>query len=456
MAMGESVCTALLLSVFGTAVIGFLLSRRRVDFFFFFNIYFLVLYVLAPLHILVGGSDFLPASYLHAYTRYGAGSFTSALVIIVGYFSVVFGYYSRLVKATASNIRFELTWNPSHTLLVAGLFLSASFASIAIYALQYGGLERAIKLAILTRGGEWTEAGPYVFVKHFMGFSCVSLFLIFTATLAERWKRRLVLKAALGLLSSCGVILTALLTAGRGFIIMLLLVLYLTLAIYKQRSFFPFLLLIGCFAFIFILVGKPFFHSLYRGEPLVPVISLFRDFDYATSYQRLWREFVHPYISLEAALATTGRVTPRLFLDWIYALFRLIPERLIPIRAPETIAYLNTEMVIGIRESVVPPGLLGFFWYSALLPGIILGGIVFGAVGRWLDTVLGKNRQNPLGLGLYVLAAFIYGNFTMYGEPRVFLFANLSWLVLFFCVLATCRWYVRRQWYTGRQGQTEP
>ena len=289
-----------------------------------------------------------------------------------------------------------------------------------------------------------------------MGLSDASLFLIFTATLAEGWKHRLVLKAALGLLSCLGVILTVLLTAGRGSIIMLLLVLYLTLAIYKRRFYLPFLLLIGTFAFIFILVGKPFFHSLYRGEPLVPVISLFRDFDYATAYRGLWREFVHPFISLEAALATTGKFTPRVFLDWIYALFHLIPERLFPVQVPETIAYLNTEMVIGIRESVVPPGLLGFFWYSALLPGIILGGTVFGAIGRWLDTVLGKNRRDPLGLGLYILAAVIWGGFTTNGDPRVLLFANLRWLVLFFCVLATSRWYVRRQRRTGRQEHTGP
>jgi len=350
--MGEPVYTAFFLSVSGTATLGLLLLRRRVDFFLFFSVFFLVVYVLAPLHLLVGGSDFLFPSYLYAYTQYGAGSLLSALVIIVGYFSVVSGYYSKLARTTASKIRFELSWKTSHILLIACLLLCLSFISIVIYALQYGGLERAIRLAILIRGGQWTKSGSYVFMKHFMGFSCVSLFLIFTAALKEGWRHRFALKATLGLLSCLGVILTVLLTAGRGFIISLFLILYLTAVLYKRRLYLPFLLLIGAFAFIFILVGKPFFHSL----------------------QRLWREFMHPYISLEAAFATTGGFTPRVFSDWIYALLYLIPERLIPLQYPETIAYLNTELVISVRESIVLPGLLAFLWCSAFLPGIILGG----------------------------------------------------------------------------------
>jgi len=372
--MGEPVYTAFFLSVSGTATLGLLLLRRRVDFFLFFSVFFLVVYVLAPLHLLVGGSDFLFPSYLYAYTQYGAGSLLSALVIIVGYFSVVSGYYSKLARTTASKIRFELSWKTSHILLIACLLLCLSFISIVIYALQYGGLERAIRLAILIRGGQWTKSGSYVFMKHFMGFSCVSLFLIFTAALKEGWRHRFALKATLGLLSCLGVILTVLLTAGRGFIISLFLILYLTAVLYKRRLYLPFLLLIGAFAFIFILVGKPFFHSLPYGEPLRPIISLFRNFNFATAYQRLWREFMHPYISLEAAFATTGGFTPRVFSDWIYALLYLIPERLIPLQYPETIAYLNTELVISVRESIVLPGLLAFLWCSAFLPGIILGG----------------------------------------------------------------------------------
>ena len=457
MTTGEPAYTALLLSAFGMTILGFLLLRRRVDFFLLFSTFFLVMYVLAPLHLLVGGSGFLFPIYLYAYTQYGAGSLLSALVVIIGYLSVASGYYSKLVRATASRVRFELSWKTSQTLPVAGLLLCLSFISIVIYALQYGSLERAIKLAILIRGGEWTESGPYVFMKHFMGFSCVSLFLVFTTTLKEGWRHRFALKAALGLFSCLGVILTGLLTAGRGFIIELFLVLYLTLVLYKRRLYIPFLLLIGAFAFIFILVGKPFFHSLYRGEPLGPIISLFHNFDFAAAYQRLWREFMHPYISLEAAIATTGEFTPRFFLDWIYALLCLAPERLIPFQPPETIAYLNTELVTGVRESVVPPGLLAFLWYSALLPGVIFGGVVFGAIGRWLDTVLGKNRRDPLGIGLYVLAAFMWGGFmVMYSEPRVFFFAKLTWLVFFFCALLTSRWYVRGQRLTNWQEQTRP
>ena len=457
MATGEPAYTVLLLSALGMAIFGFLLLRRRVDFFLLFSAFFLVMYVFTPLHLLVGGPSFLPLSYLYAYTRYGAGSLLSALVIIIGYLSVTLGYHSKLVRASASRVRFELRWKTSQTLLVASLLLCLSFVSMVIYALQYGGLERAIRFATLIRSGAWTESGPYVFMKHFMGFSCVSLFLVFTTTLKEGWRHRSALKAALGLFSCLGVILTNLLIAGRGFIIELFLVLYLTLVLYKRRLYIPFLLLIGAFAFIFILVGEPFFHSLYRGELLEPIISLFHNFDFAAAYQRLWQEFMHPYISLEAAIATAGEFTPRFFLDWIYALLCLVPERLIPFQPPETIAYLNTELVIGVRESVVPPGLLAFLWYSALLPGVIFGGVVFGAIGRWLDTVLGKNRRDPLGIGLYILAAFMWGSFmVMYSEPRVFFLAKLTWLVLFFCALLTSRWYVREQRLTNWQEQARP
>ncbi len=396
MATGEPTYTALLLSALGTAILGVLLLRRGVDIFLFFSAFFLVLYVLVPLYLLVGGHGFLFPSYLCACTPYGAGSFLSALVIIIGYLSVTLGYYPKLVRATAGRVRFELSWKTSQTLLVAGLLLCLCFISIVVYALQYGGLEKAIKLAILILGGQWTESGPYVFMKHFMGFSCVSLFLIFTATLKEGLRHRFALKAALGLLSCLRVILTGLLTTGRGFVIELFLVLYLTLVLYKCRFYIPFLLLIGAFAFIFILVGKPFFHSLYSGEPLGPIISLFRNLDFTAAYHRLWREFMHPYISLEAAIATTREFTPRLFLDWLYALLCLIPERLIPFQPLEMIAYLNTGLVIGVRESVVSPSFLAFLWYRALLPGAIFGGVVFGAIGRWLDTVLGKNKRDPL------------------------------------------------------------
>ncbi len=443
--MGETIHASVLLSTLGIIILAGSLLRRKVDFLLFFNVFFLLAYVLAPLHVWLGGSSYLPSAYLCAYERYEIGSSGfSALVIVVGYFAVVMGYHLGLARSAGRKIRLISTWTPSRALHVAGALLCVSFVAIGIYALQYGGLGQAMRLAIEIRRSAGVESGPFVFVKHFMAFSHVSLFLVFTSVLTEGLRPRLVLKVLLGVLSCLGVALTAALEASRGNVLILGLVLYLTLAIHKRRLYVPLVLMGGAFAVVFILGGKSFYHGLVYGNPVEAFSRVLQTLGSVDVYRALWREFMHPFVSLEAALSTTGNVTsPRLFLDWVYALFYFIPERLFPMQMPDTVAHINTLMVIGIKESIILPGLLGFLWYSGLLPGVVLGGVVFGSIGRWLDAILGKNSQDPLCLGLYLMVAVRWGKFTMTGEPEVALFSDFVWLILLCMFAASSRWFIQ-------------
>ena len=171
------------------------------------------------------------------------------------------------------------------------------------------------------------------------------------------------------------------------------------------------------------------------GDPLFKSIPTFVDFGFNKFWEGFSSEsikqintftpqfisnFSHPIVSLEVSISKTFfEVDPRFFKDFIIAIFSLIPDKLLGIETPNSIAFLNTYLNYHKYQSIVPPGILGLFWYSLGPAGMFLGMFLFGLIGRSIHNVFTNSfKENKIFSIIYFFPALHFGLFVMSGEPR--------------------------------------
>jgi hypothetical protein len=164
------------------------------------------------------------------------------------------------------------------------------------------------------------------------------------------------------------------------------------------------------------------------------------------------RNFQSPYASLEAFLSEYNYHEHglRWGIDYIWALLAMLPEKILGISTPPTIANMNTYFVQGQVRSIVPPGLVVFAMYSLALPGLVLFCTGFGVGGGVLNG-LARRRWGVWWVKVfYALISIRLVRFVQYGEPKVFFTVNLDMFLILFLliywnyVIIFFRWRGRR------------
>jgi hypothetical protein len=85
--------------------------------------------------------------------------------------------------------------------------------------------------------------------------------------------------------------------------------------------------------------------------------------------------------------------------------------------------------------------LIGFFWYSAYFPGVIVGGLLFGALGGFLEELLsGSARRDSVLVLCYVLTGFVWAYSIRMGIPYMVMNERLHWIVGVTLVLLLAAW----------------
>lgn len=439
---------ALLFALLSAAVLVFESLRKRecvYDFLFFFNISFLVYYGLAPLHLLLGGADIAMLPNVYREHMEGADAawtlIKSALVCSLAYAATVCGYLaceplrqSRGMRLAAPGI--AVTWNLIAFSAIMGL------TSLSAYVLQFPSLLDPFVNAALIKMNEASDAGALAFLRNLVPVTAVVAPLALAAFLTkyERLKgSQLAFVVVLALLGAL-----ALLTQGsRRALVIYFLEFYLLMANFRGRIFAAWLAPLGIAAIILIVFGDIVslgfaFGVDYMSSEFVGVITK----NFSSLYSTFWRDFVYTYQGMVAVMQEYDGL-PRLLVDIPYGLLEMVPERLLPLPLPPSLASESTLLIADIPVPLIaefPPGYVGFLWYTGYLPAVAIVGFLYGWFGAWLSRFFGAGQdRSAVLLLIYSWAAFCWGYFVREGVPSMIITERFHWFFITFLILIAGR-----------------
>ncbi len=436
----------------GLVIFALELIRKRVviyDYLLLFNVSFLLYFVAAPIHLLLGGeqfSAFPPLINIHFLHADSASRAFQALTIWVAWLCVILGYLVgfRLPGRLIVRIR----PSGSMSLPVMGLLMAlVGAAALVGYGSQYGDIWYAIKAGAIIRAGAVSSGSEVLFLKKFILLPQIGFLILIVSylTLGSRRLRTLMIFLAAVLLPLC---VAGLLADGsrRGWIIFALSV-FLLVANQRGKHFAAPLLFMILAAGIWLVVGDLVAISLAgdqggivtgisammaKGGETLPVL-----------YAALWKDFSLPFTEAVVIIDRFSE-TPRAFADILLTIPEMIPERILAVPLPERLADHSTFLITGIPTPLiaeVPPGFIGFFWYSGYLPGVIVGGLFYGALGGAAARVLRPEATLDSGIRmlLFVLVGFLWAYFVRVGVPYMIVGAQFHWIIAIVAILAFAR-----------------
>ena len=191
---------------------------------------------------------------------------------------------------------------------------------------------------------------------------------------------------------------------------------------------------------LIILYGKTFFSSLKAlasGETIQQI-----SYERSEPIYDILRNVEHRVVSTDVAVQLFGQQNMTYFYDFIMSPFFLIPSRLFGIEKPDSIAYLNTYNIMGIYESTIPPGLVGYGLYSLSFIGVVIVALSYGMLGSFADSVRGQTAGFQSKV-IYVGLSFLLFFQAFTGEPRVFVLSAAP-IMLFWALTLVVDKFVRR------------
>lgn len=418
------------------------------DFLLFFNIMFCLMYAFPGFYLAAHlGGENLENNWFFEIDVYNIHVLAA---IYLGYFSILLGFHSRSAEKHGKSLRIQ--WKDDKTILrIAISFLLLSTLTIQIYSMPFGGVISAISRATHIRIGAAEEEGPLGFFKLFNFLSYISTYL-FASFIFFKGKNYTLLHGILlyvaFLASLLNSVIAVTITGGRAYLIYIFLFFYLTYIIrVKKIPWLLTLVLLGI-AIPFVLNGKVIFYSLSAlGDGFNAVLERFQENSIENASSGLFgldalvSNFIFPLYSLHAAFNEVFKpdYTPRLLIDWLYAILTFLPERLLNITdLPETIGVFNTKYILGSLYDGsygIPPGILAYGIYVYYWPGLMLVCFIYGWIGRYLETFFYNNISNtPWLTFFYVISAQVWIDYFAAGDPRVFLFADF-WAFIGFSIL---------------------
>jgi oligosaccharide repeat unit polymerase len=295
------------------------------------------------------------------------------------------------------------------------LFLAIGCLSLYFYANIYGGLFSLIRSATYIRAG-FTAESKFLFLGRFILFGSISSWLLLSLIKSGY---RTKLTRFLFLISLTVIVINSLVTAGRQTLLMNLIILFFIYADSSKRKFtdyfkdFRFLFLLG-FSVIFILYGKNIFSFITFSSNIDVEKNVFFD---------LISEFAHPYTSLLASIEYIDKsMELRGVVDIFYGLVTLLPERLLGIRAGDSVSFLNTILVFNQEKGFYPPGMIAYFYYSFWFVGVLIGTYIYNIVSNYFIRLCYKYSEiHQVFKAFYVFFIISFSQYIMSGDPRVYI-----------------------------------
>lgn len=370
------------------------------------------------------------------------------LMVMATYVCIVFGFLT--AKNSPRGIVIEgiehrkLSW-------LFWFLLIVGIASLLGFGAVYGGIDNLIKNADRIRSGFLKASSPLVFLRSPSAFIFSAVWIGVAMLIKPERFHNKVWRYSAGIVLVALGILEALSTAGRSQLLFLFLP--MIVGYFKwtgKRPNIGALLLIGVLGITIVVFGSQIFAAMHGEKSAKSKLD-----EDAGVFTAFTKEFVHPIGSLPVLLdAMPHKVEPNFFFDVLVGVLQVAPEKLLGFALPGTVAAYNTELLLGIFTPTVPPGLVGFFYYSALWAGIPIGGFLFGYLHGWLDRFIGSAVHLHPIFGIYYASITItIVGFMMGGDTRVYvnLYLYGLWIGCIGCVFLAAKKIKFRRYVPARE-----
>ena len=409
------------------------------------NITYLYIYGLGGLYSVFNYPDY---QWLYSnFDREDYYYFLTAILVSLAYFLSYKSYFifSSFSFKGSSGISLKLISYSSNI----ALFLCLIF--IYVYISQYGGLIRALESAAAIRSGygELEDGAKLTFVKYLMPIG-VFPFLLYGYKVAIKPS---VYNVLMWFFSFSLVFLAFLLMSGRTRIVIYLLAM-IVVFIYAKKNvrinlnqFIKFSPIIFV-AIFFAMYGKIIFSSLGEIISGDHIGSIIESSEKKESFlASMLGYFCHRTYSIEAALINF-RETNELywFKDNFMSMFYLIPERLTGIVKPDSISPYSTEILTGVYEGTIPPGILAYGIYSMWIPGLFIMAMVYSFVFAIVDSYFRSNFSKKYLLIILLPIIVVWGLYGSTGDFKIIVnsFSYILVFLLIILILKTLAWISRR------------
>ena len=414
---------------------GWKFAHRNIDFASIANVFFLLTYVATPCFYISQAAELYSASWDTIEM--------SLFCIVTGYIAFALGWTACKRTSIAAKQTRILSPRLEKQIVVCGMLVSA--IAVVGYLSSYGGMKSALINGAFTRYGYLeVEQTRLAFTGNLLLITSVTTLMAFYYVISKQgreidarfWWRAYII--------SCSIlVLQVFVEASRGLVMnIVLLHIYMLLLVRKRLSlggitgatiFGSALLMYGkqtFFATASLLSGSSFRDAfLNLDEERVGRLKM---------AERFFKEYVHGISSLDAAIHHSGReVGLTYFSDFIWALLRVVPQRIIALLTdtPRTISRVNTELLSGVDIASMPPGIIGHCYYALGPLGVIIGMFCYGAIGRVTqNTLQGLYMRTEVYVVFYVMIAVLFGGFISNGDPNVYIYSLLWPLIALFVV----------------------
>jgi hypothetical protein len=310
------------------------------------------------------------------------------------------------------------------------------------YITSKGGVISLLVSGALVRYGyEDPTATSFDFLQNVYSAAEIVTYVLFAMRLSNRYRpyRRLIGWNYLLVLSFY--VLYMLSTSSRGAIANALIVHFMIL-IYFRGGFVRFAVPLLFILVVLTLYGKQLFFaiaSFVRGDSFIEAFTILDEARNAGAYvnpviEKVLKEFTHSIDSLIPVVSGTYMIEYTYFSDFFLSLLRVIPQRIVMqfVELPATISTINTSVLTGEKIASIPPGLMGHFYHSLSLVGIVVGFFAYGLIGRKIsDRIADAVRGNDVAYAVYVYTALMFGFFVANGDPNVYFYSVLWPLVVY-------------------------
>ncbi len=389
----------------------------------FFNLFFLLVYSIIPVILLLGGVKEYANANLYRGVFYFGKSISTPLIIFLAYLSFLGGYYWTYPRTVANSFHFDFRLKEDDIVKIFPFLFAVVIGAVFVYIEQFGGLRETIAVAELYRNGEY-EPPKFAFVMRLFPLNTYILYYTFFKAFVQKNSRYQDKYFLFFILSFLIFSLIVVLFNSRSYIILTLGGLYVISAIYNNRYYLLSVTLTFMAAVIVVEYGDPFFSSipsLYNDglEAFLQKFIAAKEDEYSIGVAGVIKNFSHPIVSLETALAVAGyELEFNKFFEWIVAFLNLIPQKLTGFTPPKTIMDTNTFYTYGdANMASILPGLLGSFAYSLGVAGVWIGSFLYGLQGGVLNRVfLNVYQKYPGFIVFFYIFAFNYGYFVFDGD----------------------------------------
>lgn len=302
--------------------------------------------------------------------------------------------------------------------LIYSAFAIASIDAERVYAVRQG-LEQGSRLGLLAA----------IFIGNFGVLIVIKL---------EEAGLKLLAFAGLG-----GMIFVSLIGGGSRYTLLILLI--MVVVTFVRFRFNLLYMVIGVAAMVFslpiILNLKSVIFMIGAGDG-IGAVDFGAFYDLSKIIDLYLSNFSHPLLSIVYVDQTIDRIGYRYFFDYIQGF--LFFFRMFGVDFGDSLAFYNTETLIGVRRSIIPPGYIAFGYIQFHFLGVLFSGIFYAWVGYVCYYFFMKIAPNSEMAKYYF--ALTAANTFYHGEVRLIVmnvFFGIFFMWLFYIFLIRSRFSTR-------------